>query len=46
MLWLKHLIDQIGLLRSSFNKPIRHVVCAGALGQVKTDTQSHATKTS
>jgi len=20
------------------NKPIRHVVCAGALGQVKTDT--------
>jgi len=33
-------------MRAPLNKPIRHVVCAGALGRVKTDTKSHATKTS
>jgi len=35
------LIKLVGLY-----KPIRHVVCAGALGRVKTDTYSHATRTS
>jgi len=47
--WLEmvhRLTSSVSHERLCSNKPIRHVVCAGALGQVKTDTLSHATKTS